>query len=106
MGKRWTITHDDDCLPDHVSINEFGGDIAHTQFAQVVWRMSGEERSPQCEARVHLIVAAPELLEALQGLLDHYVALVNCGDCGNWDPNEEAPVIAARAAIAKAEGRS
>ncbi len=44
------------------------------------------------------------LLEALVGLTDHYAQLVNCGDCGNWDPEKEPQVIAARAAIAKALG--
>jgi hypothetical protein len=33
---------------------------------------------------------------ALQGLLDHYVGLVNSGDAGNWDPETEPVVIEAR----------
>ena len=37
---------------------------------------------------------------ALEALLQHYVCLVNCGDCGNWNPEEEPVVIAARAALA------
>ncbi len=37
--------------------------------------------------------------DALQGILDRYVSLVNCGDCGNWDPEEEAMVKAARAVL-------
>lgn len=41
-----------------------------------------------------------QLFAALTKLLDRYVELVNCGDCGNWDPEEEPEVIAARAAIA------
>ncbi len=45
-----------------------------------------------------------ELVEALVGLTDHYTQLVNCGDCGNWDPETEPQVIAARTAIAKALG--
>lgn len=43
-----------------------------------------------------------DLLAALAVLLDRYTSLVNCGDCGNWDPEEETAVIVARAAIAKA----
>ena len=39
------------------------------------------------------------LTQALQDLLDHYVSLVNSGDAGNWDPEEEPKVIAARAAL-------
>lgn len=38
--------------------------------------------------------------EALKALLDRYTSLVNCGDCGNWDPETEAVVIKARAALA------
>lgn len=44
------------------------------------------------------------LLAALQGMTERYTALVNCGDCGNWDPESEAVVIAARAVIAAVEG--
>jgi hypothetical protein len=47
-------------------------------------------------------VQETELLAALKVLLDRYVSLINCGDCGNWDPETEAEVIAARAAIKKA----
>ena len=39
------------------------------------------------------------LREALEGMLDRYVSLVNCGDCGNWNPEEEPEVIAAREAL-------
>ena len=41
-----------------------------------------------------------ELVEALNDILTHYTELVNCGDCGHWDPEKEGPVIAARAALA------
>lgn len=40
-----------------------------------------------------------ELGAALQGLLDRYVGMINSGDCGHWDPEQEAEVIAARKAI-------
>lgn len=53
-----------------------------------------------------LIAAAPDLFEALTGLLEHYLSLANSGDAGFWDPEKEAQVIAARSAIAKAEGRT
>jgi len=39
--------------------------------------------------------------EALQKLLDHYTALVNSGDAGNWNPEAEPVVIAARVALAQ-----
>lgn len=44
------------------------------------------------------------LVLALRVMLHRYVSLVNCGDCGHWDPETEPEVIAARAALAKAEG--
>ena len=44
----------------------------------------------------------PELVEALQSMLDRYVSLVQCGDCGNWDAEAETQVIAARSALNKA----
>ncbi|MBW3095668.1 hypothetical protein [Pseudohoeflea coraliihabitans] len=56
------------------------------------------------EANARLIAAAPDLLEALEGLLAKYTELVSSGDCGSWDPEKESEVIAARAAIAKAKG--
>jgi hypothetical protein len=39
--------------------------------------------------------------QALRDLLDRYTALVNCGDCGNWNPETEPEVIAARRALGK-----
>ncbi|MFN7611738.1 MAG: hypothetical protein ACK5QX_12520 [bacterium] len=59
---------------------------------------------PIRRANARLIAAAPDLLTALQDLLDHYLELANSGDCGAWDPEPEPQVIAARAAIAKARG--
>lgn len=54
------------------------------------------------EANARLIAAAPDLLDALHGMLKRYTELVNCGDCGHWNPEEEQPVINGRNAIAKA----
>lgn len=41
----------------------------------------------------------PSLRPALEALLKHYVDGVNSGDGGNWNPEEEPVVIAARAAL-------
>jgi hypothetical protein len=59
---------------------------------------------PENRANARLIAAAPDLLDALRALLSRYVGLVNCGDCGNWNPEMEPEVQTARAAISKAEG--
>ena len=55
-------------------------------------------------ANAHLIAAAPDMYEALEGMIDMYTALINSGDCGNWDPEEDKEVIAARKSITKARG--
>lgn len=60
----------------------------------------------EAEANARLIAAAPELLEALQTFLTEYVQLVESGDAGFWNADEEEKVIAARAAIAKATGKT
>jgi hypothetical protein len=52
-----------------------------------------------------LIVAAPDLLASLKVMVAAYVDVWASGDCGHWDPESEDTVKAARAAIAKAEGR-
>jgi len=49
------------------------------------------------------IVLMAELLTALRALTDRYVQLVGEAGCYRWDPDTDAEVIAARAAIAKAE---
>lgn len=43
---------------------------------------------------------APEVREALEGMVRVYVALVDSGDAGFWDPEEVAEVKAARSALA------
>ena len=53
---------------------------------------------------VAMFKAAPDMYKALEDLLDRYVGLVECGDCGNWDAEKEAEVIASRLALAKARG--
>lgn len=69
--------------------------------AHVVPTTGGPEA---CAANVALMAAAPDLYAALDGLLEHYRQLVNCGDCGNSDPEEEDDVKAAASALAKARG--
>ena len=42
------------------------------------------------------------MLLALVDLLEHYVELIDSGDCGFWDAEKEEVVIAARATIKRA----
>lgn len=41
------------------------------------------------------------LEEALEGTVKRFVDLVNSGDAGFWNPEEESVIIAARAALKK-----
>lgn len=46
-----------------------------------------------------------QIERAARDLLKRYVDLVNCGDCGNWDPETEPEIIEMRSALAlPAEG--
>lgn len=56
------------------------------------------------EGNSSVVVAAPDLLEALQSLTERYIVLAASGDCGHWNPEEEKVIIRAKAAIAKAKG--
>lgn len=76
----------------------FAGRNTHVAYAATSKSLSDAE----IEANIDLICAAPELLAACEGLLNKYVSLVNSGDAGFWNPEEEAEVIAARSAIASA----
>lgn len=65
------------------------------------WHGAGEQ--PKHDAR--LLAAAPELLEALQCLFEHYKALADSGDAGNWRLEDEPAGKKALHAIAKALGK-
>ena len=58
------------------------------------------------QANANLIAAAPELLEALETMVSRYVELVESGDCGFWDAEDEDQIINARKAIRKAYGET
>jgi hypothetical protein len=53
-------------------------------------------------AEATIRAAGEPLAAALRAMLEHYTSLVNCG---NWDPETEAEVIAARAALAAWEAK-
>ena len=42
-----------------------------------------------------------KLADALAAFVEMYTAMVNSGDCGNWDPDGDPEVIAARAVLAE-----
>lgn len=54
------------------------------------------------KANAELISAAPDLFHALERMTNRYVEMVASGDCGFWNAEEEDFVIAARAALSKA----
>ncbi len=69
------------------------------------------EAAPPCGDRVWRPVAQGltdldrELLASLKGMATMYCDLVEGSDAGYWNPEDEPEVKAARAAIAKAEGK-
>ena len=52
------------------------------------------------------IGAVDDLYGALVGITDLYVRLADSGDCGFWNPEGVIEVISARAALAKAGGKT
>jgi hypothetical protein len=62
--------------------------------------------SDQDQADNAVALAGADLLEALRLCMDWIIDLAESGDAGFWDAEKTPEVIAARAAIAKAEGRS
>lgn len=78
-------------------------------FLSVFCIECGRNPTPEAEAEGErlalLFSAAPELSMALRGMLARYVELVKSGDAGHWNAETEPEVIAARAAIAKADGK-
>lgn len=96
----WKVFNGTDVFPDDGD-KEATRYIADCDMASAAF-ISGEE----ARANARLIAAAPDLLETLKGMVGMYVELVESGDAGFWDAEKVTEVIAARSAIAKAEGRS
>lgn len=97
----WIIQRSRTIRPNYALIcGQDWHDLAH-----VVVRFSGDKEDDATGlANARLIAAAPETIKALEALLAMYAKLANSGDCGNWDPEDEPEVRAARAAIDKAKG--
>jgi hypothetical protein len=79
-------------------------DIRHTvrlsfeqrQRAGQLIALCGDDDGDQVYLICHEYIA---MADALTALLNHYTKLINSGDAGNWDPEKEPVVIAARLAL-------
>lgn len=89
LSGKFCKTHDPDIIK------------AKNAARQALWDKEYAERN----VRAKLNAAAPKLLEACRKLLSRYIALVESGDCGCWNYNEEQEVKDAEAAIKLAEGK-
>lgn len=103
----WFWALDADNQPTSLRQSGSGDTVIHPQAEQSDYGLSSHEWNDVSEADARLIAAAPDLLEALKALVNNYE-----GVCGNLPfgmmgrsqiAEDPAP---ARAAIAKAEGRS
>ena len=67
-----------------------------------VWCMRGNE----FKANAQLIAAAPELLAALERMIDSMERLRLSGDAGNWEWEDGDEYMQAVAAVQKAKGEN
>jgi hypothetical protein len=86
--------------PFVAQVDAFGSD-GPLAVCQLLWP-TDERSEAETEANGHLISAAPDLYEALKGMLAH--ACVADAAPDDVDEEDRARERAARAAIAKAEG--
>lgn len=92
-------------MPAPWKIDDLGWVVNEDEsLAAVQYAGCGSHGADWDEVDLRLVLAAPEVFSALEGLLNRYIELVASGDAGNWDAETEDVVIAARAAIAKATG--
>lgn len=99
----WSIHEDSDLTARHICApNE-----AESLIAQVsTWKRGSLKEKTEAVANTYLIAAAPDLLTALKGLLNE-CAMHGCFEHVSFDhPSVKPAFDAARAAVAKAEGRS
>lgn len=95
MSRPWTAgpwLSDDDGRFSEIAIETPGYELVallHTEWGE----------RPTAAANARLISAAPDLYEALAGLVDHYTGLAEISE---WNYESEPSVKAARAALAKA----
>ncbi len=100
------VTYPADMLAEHPD----GGPICEYCWEDDDARYNGAETLPTFGSLPAFVPKhernLQELAEALEGLLRSYIGLVNSGDCGSWNPENEVEVKAARAALVKAKGQS
>lgn len=53
------------------------------------------------EYEARILAQCDRLAEAAKIFLDDYIAFIDSGDAGNWDPRKEPKVIALQAALAE-----
>lgn len=79
------------------NIFEFARQLEQELNAMTQCALSEGVRSGRVQA------VAEQLATAASTHLERYVALVNSGDAGNWNPETEAHVVALRQALAELE---
>lgn len=94
----WTLEASFDGYCD---INIMSGDDAVIEWTENIDHKDREKAN--AEFIVKAVNSHVPLLKALELLLERYVELVACGDCGNWNPETDNEVIAARKAIGGTE---
>lgn len=90
-----------DLTPIARAIHEgLGESWAYSNYGGDEWNsMRTELMSAAASAWLVISPEIDQLRAALNGLLEHYTGLVNSGDCGHWNPEEETEVMAAREAL-------
>jgi len=95
MAGCWCVKTRRDKDDENAVVSDLSANIASGIGDHTESRTSGNE-----EDNANLIAASPDMAEALQRLLDSYIAVTD------GDPDIDPDVIRARAALAKARGES
>ena len=87
---------------NHRIVDGEGEPIADCKVVGAITRLSNQKPAADAALIVRAVNAHDDLVAALRALVDKYAELVNGGDCGFWNPENEDEMKAARTAIAKA----